>query len=166
MRARYIVSMKGIYAGTFDPVTVGHMDIICRASRICDGLVVAIAHSPSHKTPFLGYAERERLIKKAMLSAGVNAEVIPLQGLLVNVAREHGCGIIVRGLRAVSDFDYEQAMAHANRSLNNKIETVFLLTTPENSFISSSLVREVLKNGGDARQFLPRSIHKDIPLWS
>jgi len=149
----------GVYPGTFDPVTNGHLDIIGRAARILDRLVVGVAMNAG-KGPMFPLEERVELVQAevAPIAARTGAiiEVKPFKGLLVQFAREVGAQVIVRGLRAVTDFDYEFQMAGMNRRLDPEIELVFLMASEGNHFISSRFVREIAGLGGDISSFVPR----------
>jgi pantetheine-phosphate adenylyltransferase len=158
--------VKAIYAGTFDPITNGHMDIIHRSMQFCDQLVIAIGINPSKKTMF---SEEERIqqINKAVekgidFLTGTNIQVITFQGLLVEYAKQNGANILVRGIRSVSDFEYEINLANINKVLAPSIETVFLPTSPELAVVSSSMVKEVCKLGGDITKFVPAHIVEQI----
>ncbi len=148
----------GLYPGTFDPVTNGHLDIITRAARLLDCLVVGVALS-SGKEPLFPLAERVALLRAELAAIGVPAgariEVRPFEGLLVHFAHEIGARVIIRGLRAVTDFDYEFAMAGMNGRLDPDIETVFLMASEHHQFIQSRFVREVARLGGDISSFVP-----------
>jgi pantetheine-phosphate adenylyltransferase len=148
----------GVYPGTFDPITNGHIDVIARAARLFDRLVIGVATSDA-KGPILNLEERLDLarIETAPLAAqaGTAIEVRPLTGLLVEFARTCGACAVVRGLRVVSDFDYEFQMAGMNHRLAPGIETVFLMASEHHQFISSSLVRQVARFGGDIASFVP-----------
>jgi len=146
------MEVTAIYPGTFDPITVGHMDVAERVSGMFDHIVLAIARNPSKK-PFFTLEERTELATTILKPLG-NVEVIPFDGLLVNVAAEAKATVIVRGLRAVSDFDYEMQIAGMNRKLNDDIETVFIAAAQENAFLSSSIVREIASHGGDVSEFV------------
>lgn len=149
----------GLYPGTFDPVTNGHLDVIGRAARLLDRLVVGVA-SNSGKGPLFPLEERVELVREecAPIAArtGARIEAVPFSGLLIGFAREVGAGMIVRGLRAVSDFDYEFQMAGMNHRLDADIETVFLMASESNQFISSRFVKEIARLGGDVSSFVPR----------
>lgn len=146
----------GLYPGTFDPVTNGHLDVIGRAARLLDKLVVGVAVNTG-KGPLFTLEERVELVQAeiAHISAGADIEVVPFQGLLIQFARELGAGMIVRGLRAVSDFDYEFQMAGMNYRMAPDIETVFLMASERHQFIASRLVKEVAALGGDISTFVP-----------
>ncbi|NKE47179.1 pantetheine-phosphate adenylyltransferase [Roseomonas frigidaquae] len=149
----------GIYPGTFDPVTNGHLDVIARAARLVDRLVVGVAIN-SGKGPLFSLDERVELVKAETdtISAEVGSEIIvvPFTGLLVEFARQSEARMIIRGLRAVSDFDYEFQMAGMNHRLAPDVETVFLMASETNQFISSRFVKEVATLGGDVTSFVPK----------
>ncbi|WP_159999826.1 pantetheine-phosphate adenylyltransferase [Roseomonas sp. 18066] len=150
---------SGVYPGTFDPVTNGHIDIIHRAARTLDRLVVGVAISTG-KGPLFPLEERVELVlaetQDIAARTGCQIEVVPFEGLLVGFAREVGASVIVRGLRAVTDFDYEFQMAGLNRRLDPEIELVFLMASEGNHFISSRFVKEIARLGGDITSFVPR----------
>lgn len=145
-----------VYPGTFDPVTNGHIDVISRAARLCDRLVVGVAVNIG-KGPLFHLEDRVALVRDevALLDDGARIEVRPFDSLLIAFARSVGANMIVRGLRAVSDFDYEFQMAGMNRRLDAAIETVFLMASETNQFISSHFVKEVARLGGDVSSFVP-----------
>jgi len=147
-----------LYPGTFDPVTNGHIDIIGRAARLVDRLVVGVAINIG-KGPLFDLEERVALVEAevAAIAArnGTVIEVRPFEGLLVHYAREIGAKMIIRGLRAVADFDYEFQMVGMNRRLDPDIETVFLMASETNQFIASRLVKEIARLGGDISGFVP-----------
>ena len=149
----------GVYPGTFDPVTNGHLDIIGRAARILDRLVVGVAMNAG-KGPLFPLEERVELVKAETdaiaARTGATIEVVPFEGLLVGFARQVGANVIIRGLRAVSDFDYEFQMTGMNRRLDQGIETVFLMASETNQFISSRFVKEIARLGGDITSFVPK----------
>lgn len=149
-----------IYPGSFDPCTNGHLDIILRASKLFDKLYVAVLRNSSKKPTFTS-EERVLLLKKATKDVP-NIEVITFNGLLVGIAEKIGASVIIKGLRAMSDFEYEFQMALANKMLSPNIETLFMMTSSENSFLSSSLVREVAQNGGCISHFVPPELEQDI----
>ncbi|MFW5927412.1 MAG: pantetheine-phosphate adenylyltransferase, partial [Wenzhouxiangella sp.] len=143
-----------IYPGTFDPLTNGHTDLIARAARMFRSVVVAIAESP-HKQPAFDLATRIELAREVLAEAGIeNAEVVGFDNLLADFVRERNAGVILRGLRAVSDFEYEFQLASMNRHLVEEVETVFLTPAEQYSFISSSLVKEVARLNGDVSSFV------------
>ncbi len=149
----------GIYPGTFDPVTNGHLDIISRASRLVDRLVVGVAENIG-KGPLFGLAERVELVREEC--AGITArtgtpiEVTSFGILLIKFARDSGANVLIRGLRAVSDFDYEFQMAGMNYRLDPQVETVFLMASERHQFISSRFVKEIARLGGDVSSFVPK----------
>jgi pantetheine-phosphate adenylyltransferase len=148
--------MKAIYPGTFDPITNGHSDIVLRASQLFDEIIVAVARSTSKTTAF-STDERVAMARKAL--EGIrNVKVASFGGLMVNFAREQKAQVIIRGLRAVSDFEYEFQMASMNRQLGEECETVFLTPAEQYGYISSSLVREIAQLGGDVSRF----VHPDV----
>ncbi len=145
-----------IYPGSFDPITNGHSDIIARAATLFDKVIVAVAASTSKATAFT-IEERTQLANKALASLE-NIEICSFDGLVTEFAREQGASVIIRGLRAVSDFEYEFQMASMNRQLQSDIETIFLTPAEHLSYISSSLVREIASLGGDVNKF----VHEDV----
>jgi pantetheine-phosphate adenylyltransferase len=153
-RARII----GLYPGTFDPVTNGHLDVIARAARLLGKLFVGVAVNTG-KGPLFTLEERVDLVRAEVTGlsgrGGGAIEVVPFQGLLVQTARELGASVIVRGLRAVSDYDYEIQMAGMNHRLAPEIETVFLAASERHQFIASRLVKEIAALGGDISSFVP-----------
>ena len=149
----------GICPGSFDPVTLGHMDIITRACRIFDKVIVAVPINPDKHFSF---TVEERMDMLRTVTAGMGVEVDSVGGLLVDYAREKGATAIVKGLRAVSDYDYEFQMALANKQLNPEVETMFLPTRVENMFLSSSLVKQIAHFGGDISGFVPDSMLQEI----
>lgn len=146
------MSISALYPGTFDPITNGHQDLIRRAASIFRRVVVAIAANPS-KTPLFSLEERVELAR-AVLADIPNVEVLGYSGLTVNFAQEHGLAVMVRGLRAVSDFEFEFQLATMSRQIAGQVETVFLTPTEQFSFISSSMVREIALLGGDVSRFV------------
>ncbi|HAY13806.1 MAG TPA: pantetheine-phosphate adenylyltransferase [Fimbriimonadaceae bacterium] len=154
------MTRRAIYAGSFDPPTLGHLDLIQRSSELFDQLIVAVGINTS-KTPFLSLDERIALLTE-MAEPYTNVTIAAFDGLLVHFARQQDCRILVRGLRAVTDFDYEFRVALANRKLAPEIETTFLLAREEYSFLASSVVREVATLGGDVSLFVPPSVKASI----
>jgi pantetheine-phosphate adenylyltransferase len=154
-----MVERVGLYPGTFDPVTNGHLDVIGRAARILDRLVVGVAINIG-KGPLFPLEERVELVRAETdaiaARTGTIIEVVPFEGLLIGFAQKLGAGVIIRGLRAVSDFDYEFQMAGMNRRLDHDIETVFLMASETNQFISSRFVKEIARLGGDVSSFVPK----------
>ena len=143
-----------IVPGSFDPLTNGHVDVIQRALRIFDSLIVAVL-SNSGKDCLFSVEERLQMIRETFAQETERIQVKTFSGLLADFAREENAGVIIRGLRAVSDYDYEVQMALMNRSLNPELETVFLVTRRRNSFISSSMVKQVAALGGDVSNMVP-----------
>lgn len=145
-----------IYPGTFDPITNGHMDIIKRARTLFDGVLVAVAYSVE-KRPMFDVGTRVKMIKSAVAEIE-GVEVEPFNGLLVNFSQEKEINVMIRGLRAVSDFEYELQMGYANTSLWKELETVYLMPSLENAFISSSVVRSIFRYGGEINHLVPEAI--------
>lgn len=143
--------------GSFDPVTFGHLDIIERSSRHFDEVIVAVIRNPQKTQSLFSLEERQQMLKEATAHLG-NIRIEFFKGLLVDFARDHGANAIVKGLRAISDFDYELQMAQMNQRLSG-IDTFFLSTSPQHSFLSSSLVREVARFGGDVSGMVPKNVH-------
>jgi len=154
------MSVLALYPGTFDPLTNGHLDIIQRSLAIFDGVLVAIAVNV-RKEPLFSTEERMRLIRE---SAGTDPrlEIDAFSGLLVDYVRRRGARIVVRGLRAIADFEYEFQLAHMNRRLAPGVDTVFLPTTQENFYVSSSLVKEIASFGGDVSGVVPEPVHRAL----
>ena len=144
--------VSAMYPGTFDPVTIGHEDLVRRGARLFDRIVVAVAANPG-KEPMFSLDERVGLVE-SVLSDIPNVEVTGYTGLTIEFAQQHQLEVIVRGLRAVSDFEYEFQLANMNRALTEEVETVYLPPTAQLNFISSSLVREVASLGGDIGDFV------------
>jgi pantetheine-phosphate adenylyltransferase len=144
---------RALYPGTFDPVTNGHVDLIHRASRLFDELVIAVAESKS-KGAFFTLAERTRLVRESVKGLD-NVSVTRFQGLLAEEFETRRVDVVIRGLRAVSDFEYELMMALMNRKLNERFETVFMMPSEQYVYLHSSLVREVFALGGDVSQLVP-----------
>ncbi|GEL62752.1 phosphopantetheine adenylyltransferase [Kozakia baliensis] len=148
----------GFYPGTFDPVTFGHLDIIVRASGLFDRLIVGVASNPG-KVPLLSLEERIEMVRaeSAGLSRQAVIEVVGFDTLLVDAVRAHGATTIVRGLRAVSDFDFEAQLSGANRRLAPELETIFLLASEQHRSTASRIVKEIARLGGDIRGFVPQN---------
>ncbi|MEX0582902.1 MAG: pantetheine-phosphate adenylyltransferase [Sneathiella sp.] len=152
----------GLYPGTFDPITVGHYDIIRRASKLVDTLVIGVAMNPG-KNPLFTVEERVEMVAKMTEEfPGTNFEVKPFNNLLMHFAEQVGAAIIIRGLRAVSDFEYEFQMVGMNRRLNAEIETVFLMASDQHQFIASSLVKEIALLNGDITKFVSATTAEKI----
>ncbi|WP_108652503.1 pantetheine-phosphate adenylyltransferase [Dongshaea marina] len=146
------MTIRVIYPGTFDPITNGHTDLIARASRLFDQVIVGVAASPSKK-PLFDLEERVEMARQ-VTSVYPNVSIIGFSGLLVDLAKQSNANVLLRGLRAVSDFEYEFQLANMNRRLMPELESVFLTPAEENSFISSSIIKEVALHGGDVSQFV------------
>lgn len=147
-----------IYPGSFDPITKGHLDVLETGAKIFDKVIITVSNNINKKS-FLTVEERVDLIKESSKHLK-NVEVDTFSGLTVNYAREKGATVLLRGLRAVSDFEYEMQLSQTNSSLSPDIKTVFLITKPEYNFISSSTVKEILFNNGDISKFVPESVNK------
>ncbi len=151
-----------VYPGTFDPITYGHIDIIKRGIRIFDKIIVAVANN-MHKNPIFDVNERKDLIRDIISEKRIaNVEVDSFDGLLVDYLKRKNVRIIVRGLRVVTDFDYEFVYSMMNKKLYDKIETVFLISSEKYSFISSTLIKEVTKYGGDISSYSPDRVIKKL----
>lgn len=151
---------KAIYPGTFDPITKGHLDIIKRASSIFDELIVVVANNANKKAT-IPAAKRKELIEKCLI--GVNNVTVDIgNGLTINYAAQCKAQAIVRGIRAITDYEYELALATGNMALNGSIETVLMVSKPELSFVSSSIVKEVARYNGDISNFIPKEILEDV----
>jgi len=149
-----------VYPGTFDPITNGHSDLVQRASSLFDRVIVAIAANPG-KTPLFDLESRVGMAKRVL--AGIeNVEVCGFSDLLVEFARLSNANVILRGLRAVSDFEFEMQLASMNRRLDNTIETVFMTPSEETSFISASLVKEIALHGGDVSEFVHKAVVDEL----
>ncbi len=147
-----------VYPGTFDPITNGHIDLVSRAARVFSKVIVAIAESP-HKNPLLSLDERI-LLSRNELNELKNVEVLGFSNLLVEFVQQIGAGVLIRGLRAVSDFEYEFQLASMNRRLAPNVETLFLTPDEEYSFISSSLVKEIARLDGDVSGFVSNEVRQ------
>ena len=145
-----------IYPGTFDPVTYGHLDIMQRALNLVDRLVVAVAHNPE-KNPVFPVDDRVRFIQESVQDLQ-NIEVHPFSNLLTEFAETHQATVIIKGLRAVSDLEFELQMGLMNRNLNSMLETVFMIPSQEYSFLSSSFVKEIARHGGDVTKMVPKNV--------
>jgi pantetheine-phosphate adenylyltransferase len=151
---------KAIYPGSFDPVTYGHIDLISRAAEIFDEVIVAVAHNP-HKNPLFGVAERVKMLKAAVMKFK-NVKVEDFDGLVIDYARKKNIRVLIRGVRMISDFEYEFQMALTNRKLAPDIETIFLMPQESYSYISSKLLKEAASLGAHLSCFVPNSVEKEL----
>ena len=146
----------GIYPGSFDPITLGHLDVIERAAKLVDSLIIGVLNNSS-KQPLFSAEDRVDMIK--LVTAHIpNVKVEACEGLLVDFAKEKNANIVVRGLRAVTDFEYELQMAQTNSKISSQVDTIFLATNVKYAYLSSSVVREIAKYGGDISHFVPEEI--------
>ncbi len=152
--------IKALYPGTFDPITLGHLDIIERASKMFDEVVVAIMHNPRKQCSF-DIEERLSMIEKSVAHLS-NVKVIKSNDLTVRTAKDYDCKVLVRGIRAVVDYEYELAQASANMTLDEEIETIFLVSRAEYSFLSSSVAKEVAMFNGDISKMVPSVIEEEV----
>ncbi|MGZ8282142.1 MAG: pantetheine-phosphate adenylyltransferase [Allosphingosinicella sp.] len=151
----------GVYPGTFDPITLGHMDIIRRAVNMVDRLVIGVTTNPS-KSPMFALEERLAMVERETLGLDGDVRIVSFDSLLMDFAEREGASMIVRGLRAVSDFEYEFQMAGMNQQLNDDIETVFLMADVSLQAIASRLVKEIAIYGGDVSHFVPPRVAQDV----
>ena len=152
----------GIYPGTFDPITLGHADIIRRGSKLVDRLIVGVTTNPS-KSPMFSTEERFEMVEREIASMGIdNVEVVGFNALLVKFARKMGANVLIRGLRAVADFEYEYQMAGMNQQIDDDIETVFLMADVSLQPIASKLVKEIALFGGDITPFVSKPVCEDV----
>ena len=152
--------LRAIYPGSFDPVTFGHIDIIERAARISDELIVGVLQNKA-KTPLFSVEERVIMLREVTKHLK-NVKIIPFEGLLIEFAKQMDAKVIVRGLRAITDFEYELQMSQTNRKLNSDVETLFLTTSLDYSYLSSTTVKEVASFGGDITQFVPEFVAEKV----
>ena len=152
--------LRAIYPGSFDPVTYGHLDIIRRSCKIVDELVVGVLNNNA-KMPLFSVEERVKMLEEATKDL-TNVRIVPFHGLLIDFARQMDAFVIIRGLRAITDFEYELQMSQTNHKIEPEIETLFLTTSLEFSFLSSTTVKEVASFGGDITQFVPEVIVRKI----
>jgi pantetheine-phosphate adenylyltransferase len=148
------MSRVAVFPGSFDPMTMAHLDVARRAATLFDRLIIGVLHNPK-KAPLFSVEERVAMIQAAVAEFGENVEVSGFDGLTVEFAERNGAGFIVRGLRAVSDFEAELQMAHTNRRLERRVDTVFLMTALEFGYLSSTLAKEVAQFGGDVSGMVP-----------
>ncbi|MEO9470430.1 pantetheine-phosphate adenylyltransferase [Parasphingorhabdus sp.] len=151
----------GVYPGTFDPITLGHMDIIQRGTRLVDKLVIGVTTNPS-KSPMFTLEERLDMVRRETAELGDAVEVVAFDALLMKFAEKQGANVIVRGLRAVADFEYEYQMAGMNQQLNDQIETVFLMADVSLQPIASRLVKEIAMFGGEIHKFVTPLVRDEI----
>lgn len=151
----------GVYPGTFDPITLGHMDIIRRGAKLVDRLIVGVTTNPS-KSPMFADDERLAMVNREVASLSGNIEVVGFDALLMKFAQDQNASVIIRGLRAVADFEYEFQMAGMNQQLNADIETVFLMADVALQPIASKLVKEIAIYGGDVGRFVPPAVEAEI----
>ena len=151
----------GVYPGTFDPVTLGHMDIIRRGATLVDKLVVGVTTNPS-KSPMFTLDERLAMVRRETADLGDKIEIVAFDSLLMDFAERMGASIIIRGLRAVADFEYEYQMAGMNQQLNNRVETVFLMADVALQPIASRLVKEIALYGGAINRFVPARVVQEV----
>lgn len=150
----------GVYPGTFDPITLGHMDIIRRGAKLVDRLIIGVTTNPS-KSPMFSIDERMEMVRRESADIG-GIEVVSFDSLLMNFAERANANVIIRGLRAVADFEYEYQMAGMNQQLNSRIETVFLMADVSLQPIASRLVKEIALYGGDIRKFVPATVVMEV----
>ncbi|RJF90822.1 pantetheine-phosphate adenylyltransferase [Sphingomonas cavernae] len=151
----------GVYPGTFDPITLGHMDIIRRGAKLVDRLVVGVTTNPS-KAPMFSLEERMHMVQREVAAIGGEIHVVSFNSLLMDFAEREGASMIVRGLRAVADFEYEYQMAGMNQQLNDRIETVFLMADVSLQPIASRLVKEIALFGGNISRFVPAPVETEV----
>jgi len=151
----------GVYPGTFDPITLGHLDIIRRGAHLVDRLVVGVTTNPA-KEPMFTVAERLDMVRREVAGLASNIDVVEFDSLLMDFAEAQGAGLILRGLRAVADFEYEFQMAGMNQQLNDDIETVFLMADVALQPIASRLVKEIARYGGDISKFVTSAVAADV----
>ena len=145
--------LRAIYPGSFDPVTYGHLDVIRRSARLVDELIIGVLNNKA-KSPLFSVEERVKMLKEVTEDIP-NVKIIPFEGLLVDFARKMDAGMVIRGLRAITDFEYELQMAQTNHKMAPEVDTAFLTTSLEYSYLSSTTVKEVAAFGGDISQFVP-----------
>ena len=150
-----------VYPGTFDPITLGHMDIIRRGAKLADQLVIGVTTNPA-KSPMFTVEERMAMVRRELASIGGDIRVVSFDSLLMDFAEREGASVIVRGLRAVADFEYEYQMAGMNQQLNDRIDTVFLMADVALQPIASRLVKEIALYGGDIRKFVTPAVAGDV----
>jgi pantetheine-phosphate adenylyltransferase len=154
------MTRKAVYPGTFDPVTYGHLDVIKRAANLYDEVFVAVAHS-EEKSPLFSVEERVTMMREAVREYD-NVSVEDFDRLVVDYALSKSAEVVLRGLRMISDFEYEFQMALTNRKINSKIETVFMMPNEAYSYVSSKLIKEVVRLGADVSEFVPKNVEKKL----
>ena len=154
------MSLIAVYPGTFDPITNGHTDLVNRGVKIFDKVIIAVAENPTKNTLFT-VSERVNFIEK-IFEGNTKIEIFPLNRLLVEFARDHGATVILRGLRAVSDFEYEVQLASMNRSMEPNIESVFMSPAEKYGFLSSSIIKDIAKHDGDLSKFVDKEVLKSL----
>lgn len=152
--------LRAIYPGSFDPVTYGHMDVIRRSARLVDHLIVGVLNNNA-KMPLFSVKERVKMLEDVTKDLP-NVEIIPFDGLLVEFAKKMDAGVVIRGLRAITDFEYELQMSQTNHKLGPDVETIFLTTNIEYSYLSSTTVKEIAAFGGDVTQFVPEAVKTEL----
>ena len=148
--------LRAIYPGSFDPVTNGHLDVIRRSSKMVDELIVGVLNNNA-KMPLFSVEERVRMLKEVTKDIP-NVRIYPFDGLLIDFTAKMEAGVVIRGLRAITDFEYELQMSQTNHKLNPDVETIFLTTSTEYSYLSSTTVKEIASYGGDITQFVPEAV--------
>ena len=154
------MSLIAVYPGTFDPITNGHTDLVNRGIKIFDKIIIAVAENPTKNTLFT-ISERMNFIEK-IFEGNMKIEIFPLNRLLVEFAKDHGATVILRGLRAVSDFEYEVQLASMNRSMEPDIESVFMSPAEKYGFLSSSIIKDIAKHDGDLSKFVDKEVLKSL----
>ena len=152
--------LKAIYPGSFDPVTNGHLDIIKRSAKIVDQLIVGVLNNNA-KNPLFSVEERVKMLKEVTKDID-NVVIVPFDGLLIDFARQQEAKLVIRGLRAITDFEYELQMSQTNHKLGPDVETMFLTTSIEYSYLSSTTVKEIAAFGGDVSQFVPEAVAVEL----
>ncbi|MBS1914878.1 MAG: pantetheine-phosphate adenylyltransferase [Bacteroidetes bacterium] len=152
----------GLFPGTFDPITIGHLDIINRSLSLFDKLIIGIGRN-ANKAPMFSEEQRLQWIRE-IYKDNPKIDAVVYEGLTVNCCKQVGANFILRGIRYVNDFEYEKAIADMNRSLDHNIETIFLTCLPQYTSVASTLVRDVLRNGGDVEPFLPEVVSKSLKV--
>ncbi|HCL56852.1 MAG TPA: pantetheine-phosphate adenylyltransferase [Spirochaetia bacterium] len=150
-----------LYPGSFDPITMGHIDIIRRASQIFDDLVIGVIHNPNKKSLF-SLEKRKEMVREFLKDDKINAKVVSFEGLLVNFVKENKIKVIIRGLRATTDFEYELTLSLMNKELYPEQETIFLMASSQYSFVSSNLMKEVFNYNGDISKYVPPKVLEEM----